>query len=108
MRGRALVVREAPEEPYGMREHGAREAQDGIESTTAAEATAAPAEECDAVVADAAIEVDDVDAIEALGEQVVASFAEADMLTQRGLALLAEFDRLRGWDLAGYPGCAKR
>ena len=47
-----------------------------------------------------------IDAIEALGEQYVALDAEADALTQRSLAVLAEFDRLRGWELAGHPSCA--
>ena len=49
----------------------------------------------------------DVDAIEALGEEAVRCFADADVLTQRGLAALAEFDRRRGWELAGYPSCGE-
>ena len=52
------------------------------------------------------VEPRDVDAIEALGEEYVALEAHIDVATQRSLALLAEFDRLRGWELAGYPSCA--
>jgi hypothetical protein len=48
----------------------------------------------------------DVDTIEALGEEVALGFARLDALTQRTLAALAEFDRRRGWELAGYPSAA--
>jgi hypothetical protein len=53
-----------------------------------------------------AIDPLDVDAIEALGEEYVTLDAHIEAALQRSLAVLAEFDRLKGWELAGYPSCA--
>jgi hypothetical protein len=103
MGGAAMMVREIPDEPY-------RVGQSGDEVSAAGEASH-PAADSEPTGAPAAASppntpAPDIDAIEALGEEYVLLDAKADALTQRSLAVLAEFDRLRGWELAGYPSCA--
>jgi hypothetical protein len=114
MAGIAWVAREAPDQPYGG-ESADRKVTDGQSTSSSAsdrapELQSAPGFAADGegfgTATDDALDQRDSDAIEALGEEVVTSFAHADVLTQRGLALLAEFDRRRGWELAGYPSCA--
>jgi hypothetical protein len=48
----------------------------------------------------------DVDTIERLGDEITVLAAQIHAITQRFLAMIAEFDRLRGWELAGYRDCA--
>jgi hypothetical protein len=91
-----MVVREVPEQPYGVG------ASDRAEETTAE----SPAPGAPESVAPPAAAEPDIDGIEALGEEYVALDAHIDAATRRALGLLAEFDRLRGWELAGYPSCA--
>jgi hypothetical protein len=97
----AWMVREVPDQPYQVRSLGAN--SQGIESSAAMDDVVQ--ETTDAAVP-AAIDERDVDAIEALGEEYVTLDAHIEAATQRSLAILAEFDRLRGWELAGYPSCA--
>jgi hypothetical protein len=84
MGGGALLLREAPDQPYGATESVAG----GVALGTTAR------------------DERDVDAVEALGEEYVLLEAHIEVATQRSLTLLAEFDRLRGWELSGYPSCA--
>jgi hypothetical protein len=48
----------------------------------------------------------DVDALEDLAEEIATLAAHIHAATQRFLLLIAEFDRLRGWEVPGYPSCA--
>lgn len=49
----------------------------------------------------------DVDAIEALGDEIATLAAHIHAVTQRFLELIARFDELRGWEAAGYRDCAQ-
>ena len=46
------------------------------------------------------------DHIEDLGDEIARLAAHIHAATQRMLALLAEFDRLRGWERSGHRDCA--
>jgi hypothetical protein len=48
----------------------------------------------------------DIDAIEDLGDQIATLAAHIHAATHRLLVMIARFDRLRGWELSGYPTCA--
>src|SRR5919106_2485401 len=48
----------------------------------------------------------DPDVIEDLGDEIATLSAHIHAATQRLLVLVAEFDRLRGWELSGYSNCA--
>jgi len=48
----------------------------------------------------------DADALEEIEEQVVTLAAHIHAATRRLLALIAEFDRRRGWELGGHRSCA--
>ncbi|MGB5525673.1 MAG: DUF222 domain-containing protein, partial [Gemmatimonadota bacterium] len=57
----------------------------------------------------AAVEVDsspDTDRIEALEEEIVFLAAHIHAAEHRFLTLVAEYDRLRGWELGGHRSCA--
>lgn len=47
----------------------------------------------------------DADALEEIEEQVVTLAAHIHAATRRMLALIAEFDRRRGWELGGHRSC---
>ncbi|MSR37142.1 MAG: HNH endonuclease [Gemmatimonadetes bacterium] len=49
----------------------------------------------------------DPDHIEELGEQIAVLAAHIHAATQRMLALIAEFDQLRGWERSGHRDCAE-
>jgi hypothetical protein len=49
---------------------------------------------------------DDVDALEALEEEIVLLAAHLHAAEHRFLTLVAEYDRLQGWKLAGHRSCA--
>jgi hypothetical protein len=49
----------------------------------------------------------DPDLVEDLAEQIATLAAHIHAVTYRFLSLIAEFDRLRGWELAGYSNCAR-
>ena len=48
----------------------------------------------------------DADAIEDLGDQIAVLSAHVHAATQRILALIADFDRMRGWEQSGHRDCA--
>ena len=48
----------------------------------------------------------DPDVLTTLGEEITTLFARIGVMTQRLLALIAEFDRLEGWRREGYATCA--
>src|SRR5687767_11888882 len=48
----------------------------------------------------------DVDAIEELGDEIATLAAHIHAATHRFLVLIAEFDRLRGWEPCGQRDCA--
>lgn len=48
----------------------------------------------------------DVDAMEALGDEIATLAAHIAAATHRLLSLIAEFDRLRGWESGGHRSCA--
>ena len=48
----------------------------------------------------------DADALEELGERITTLAAHLSAAERRFLALLAEFDRRRGWELEGHRSCA--
>ncbi|MGH7577097.1 MAG: DUF222 domain-containing protein, partial [Longimicrobiales bacterium] len=48
----------------------------------------------------------DPDAIEELGREIATLSAHLHAATQRLLVLIAEFDRLRGWESCGHRSCA--
>src|SRR5688572_110424 len=45
--------------------------------------------------------------LEALGDEIVIMASHIHAITQRFLALIAEFDRLRGWERSGHRDCAQ-
>jgi hypothetical protein len=49
----------------------------------------------------------DVDALEDLAHEITTLAAHIHAATQRFLLLIAEFDRRRGWEIAGYSDCAR-
>jgi hypothetical protein len=48
-----------------------------------------------------------VEWIEELGDEIARLAAHIQSATGQLLALIAEFDHVRGWELAGYPDCAR-
>jgi hypothetical protein len=54
----------------------------------------------------AALPGSDADALDALEEEIVVLAAHIHAATHRLLTLIAEFDRRRGWELAGHRTCA--
>jgi len=56
--------------------------------------------------ADPARPVDEADALSDLGDEIATLAAHIHAATQRFLALIAEFDRRRGWELDGNRSCA--
>jgi hypothetical protein len=79
----ALVLREVPDEPYSTTTHGVSDAR-----------------------ADDARGDDDPDAIEELGDEIASLTAHVHAVTQRLLALIGKFDRVRGWERGGHASCA--
>lgn len=49
---------------------------------------------------------DDMDSLEELGDEIATLAAHIHAATQRMLALLADFDRRRGWEIGGHRTCA--
>src|SRR3972149_2347431 len=48
----------------------------------------------------------DADALEELGDEITTLAAHIHAATHRLLVLIADFDRRRGWELAGQSSCA--
>jgi hypothetical protein len=103
------VVREVSDEPYRVERQerrevdGSSDAPDmtadlgGSNHAGLEDSPAGPADRGqDASAPSDALDIEDIDAIEALGEEYVTLDAHIDAATQRSLAILAEFDRLRG------------
>jgi len=57
-------------------------------------------------VGTAPVPVSDADALDALEEEIVVLSAHIHAATHRLLTLIAQFDRRRGWELAGHRTCA--
>src|ERR671918_463503 len=90
----ALSIREVAETPYGSHHR-----------------SSSPAASTDPPAAPSRGQTDvtgalDPDAIEELGDEIATLSAHIHAATQRLLVLVAEFDRLRGWELSGYSNCA--
>lgn len=49
---------------------------------------------------------DELDSIEALGDEIAILVAQIHAATHRLLALIADFDGRRGWELDGHRTCA--
>src|SRR5919106_5126658 len=91
----ALSIREVAETPYGSHHSSSSPAA----STT--DPPAAPSRGQTDVTGAV-----DPDAIEDLGDEIATLSAHISAATHRLLVLVAEFDRVRGWELAGYSNCA--
>src|SRR5919106_4367422 len=91
----ALSIREVAETPYGSHHSSSSPAA----STT--DPPAAPSRGQTDVTGAV-----DPDVIEDLGDEIATLSAHIHAATQRLLVLVAEFDRLRGWELSGYSNCA--
>ena len=50
--------------------------------------------------------IQDVDALEELGDEIATLAAHIHAATHRLLVLIADFDRRRGWELSGHRSCA--
>jgi len=50
--------------------------------------------------------LDDMDALEELGDEIATLAAHIHAATQRMLVLLADFNRRRGWEIGGHRSCA--
>jgi hypothetical protein len=105
---RLFLVREAVAEPYRAKEAS-------IETpvlTSYGDGAALPgAEICEAPLPEpevgaAALPESDGDVLDALEEEIVALSAHIHAATHRLLTLIAEYDRLLGWELAGHRSCA--
>src|SRR5688500_11685012 len=83
----ARAVREIPTAPYGcLQYHGSRSvATQGMDVAGAA----------------------DADVLEDLGDEIATLSAHVHAATHRLLVLIEQFDRLRGWEPAGYSNCAR-
>ncbi len=75
--------------------------EDGYEGGAEDAAVGAPAAPPDPVDP-----FDDADALEELGDEIATLAAHIHAATQRMLALIADFDRRRGWELGGHRSCA--
>jgi hypothetical protein len=53
-----------------------------------------------------AMSEDEADRVEELGDQIATLAAHVHAATHRLLTLIVEFDRLRGWEAAGFRSCA--
>jgi hypothetical protein len=105
--GRALAFRETAETPYATRGDGPTACIDGGEadnreySDVAATLDRGPSGSSP----ESGIQPD-VGAIEEIGDEIATLAAHIHAATHRLLVLIGEFDRLRGWELAGYQTCA--
>src|SRR5215211_3565692 len=117
----ALVIREVAATPYGSCQDPTPEASHrfgavnhaaptSMHATDAAIVEAVEAAEDRQPGIDRQPEADDAadpDVIEDLGDEIATLSAHIHAATHRLLVLVAEFDRLRGWELAGYSNCAR-
>jgi hypothetical protein len=53
------------------------------------------------------VDTADPDVTDELGDEIAILSAHIHAATHRLLVLIAQFDRLRGWELAGYQNCAR-
>jgi hypothetical protein len=103
-----FLVREAVVEPYRGKEAGV----DSLVPASYRNAAALPeAEICTAPLPEsevcaAALPESDGDVLDALEEEIVVLSAHIHAATNRLLTLIAQYDRLRGWELAGHRSCA--
>ena len=58
------------------------------------------------LVRESRAEYDELDALSDLGDEIATLAAQIHAATQRFLALVADFDRRRGWELDGHRSCA--
>jgi hypothetical protein len=106
MGGAALILREIPDTPY--RASPRAPGDDGTSSAIRLVEDNVSAEVVPAAVssqAEAAAPVEP-DVIEELGDEIATLSAHVAAATHRLLVLIAEFDGLRGWELAGQRSCA--
>jgi hypothetical protein len=94
----ALVCRESAADPYRPRRRGGEYAPDPV--------TAETSKRADCVTAETSTS-GDPDILDALGDEIAILFAHVHAAEHRLLVLIAEFDRLRGWERAGYSDCAR-
>jgi hypothetical protein len=102
----ALLVREVADRPYQVVPHGTRETG-SVDHIRLVDSPARPESSPAATGGplDAAVAVDP-DVIEELGDEIATLSAHIHAATYRLLVLIAEYDRLRGWELGGYQSCA--
>jgi hypothetical protein len=103
-----FLVREAVAEPYRAKESGAETPVPASYGDTPAlpEAESCRAPLPEAEVCAAALPESDDDVLDALEEEIVVLSAHIHAATHRLLALIARYDSLRGWELAGHRSCA--
>src|SRR5687768_9938437 len=89
------AVREVPTVPYGCLQDRGEDDGPGA----ASHATRAPE-----VCADGAV---DADVLDDLADEIATLSAHIHAATHLLLVRIAEFDRLRGWEPAGYSNCAR-
>src|SRR5687767_2460903 len=87
----ARAVREVPAVPYGyLHDQGEDRGPRADRSSAAAHARGV-----------------DADVLEDLADEIATLSAHIHAATHRLLVLIADFDRLRGWEPAGYSNCAR-
>jgi hypothetical protein len=105
-----FLVREAVAEPYRGKEAGV----DSLVPASYRNAAVLPEAEPEiytaalpeSEVCAAALPESDGDVMDALEEEIVVLSAHIHAATNRLLTLIAQYDRLRGWELAGHRSCA--
>ena len=98
----ARLVREVPVAPYGAVQGWTGDAGDDRPlDSSAFDARSIQTRGSEVV------EAVDSDAIDDLADEIVTLSAHIHAATHQLLVLIAEFDRLRGWELAGYSNCAR-
>src|SRR5919204_4150096 len=96
------VIREVPAAPYGAVQCRTCDAgDDGLQDGAWAAVSSSRAQEMERAFAA------DPDAIDDLADEIVTLSAHIHAATHQLLVLIADFDRLRGWELAGYSNCAR-
>src|SRR5262245_61309904 len=88
-----MWVREVVERPYGSA------SADSIERGVSIRGSVPPASAIDPLEPSA-------DALEDLADEIATLGAHIHAATHRLLTLIAQFDRLRGWELGGHASCA--
>ena len=97
----AQIVREGPVTASGATQRQTGEAGDDGTDRRCVDASSAQAQGTRTAVAV------DPDAIDDLADEIATLSAHIHAATHQLLVLIAEFDGLRGWELAGYSNCAR-